>query len=300
MNAPEPIRYFDRESQEVVVEKVFAEGFLDWAYNSLTGRIFGEIAFSNPLLSCVYGRLNRTSWSRRKVPRFVEQMNVDVGELLQPVCEFASFDAFFSREIDLALRPISSDPAVCIAPVDGRCLAYPWIRVGRRFTIKRHSFDLTGLLQDDALAALFDRGSMVVCRLSLADYHHFHFPDDGVVASARTIPGKYHASGPYARRRLIPFYAENYRVLTLFESDSFNTMALIEVGAFTVGSIRQVFAAGQRVRRGAPKGFFEIGGSTVVMLFREGVIEFDRDLLEHTEAGLETRIRLGDSIGRRS
>jgi hypothetical protein len=35
------------------------------------------------------------------------------------------------------------------------------------------------------------------------------------------------------------------------------------------------------------------------MLFEPGLIEFDEDLVSHTRNGLETYVRLGDSIGSR-
>ena len=139
---------------------------------------------------------------------------------------------------------------------------------------------------------------MVVCRLCLADYHHFHFPDSGIPEASEPIPGKYYAGGPYSLSALIPFYSENYRMLSLFNSDHFGAMAIVEVGAFTVGSIRQRYVPGVRITKGCRKGFFELGGSTVVLLFEKGAIQIDKDLCENTEKNMETYVRFGDAIGR--
>ncbi len=138
---------------------------------------------------------------------------------------------------------------------------------------------------------------MVISRLCFADYHHFHFPDSGLPGKAQSIQGKYFAVGPYALRSLIPFYTENYRMLTLFDSDHFSQIAMVEVGAFTVGSIQQRYHTGIHVSKGAHKGFFELGGSTIVLLFERGAIQLDEDLCSKTEQGLETYVRLGESIG---
>ena len=89
-------------------------------------------------------------------------------------------------------------------------------------------------------------------------------------------------------------------MITIFDSDNFGRMALVEIGALTVGSIRQQYQPGTAVTKGAHKGLFELGGSTVVMLFKKGVIELDQDLMEHTQQGLETYVKLGDSVGRAS
>ncbi len=66
----------------------------------------------------------------------------------------------------------------------------------------------------------------------------------------------------------------------------------------TVGSIRQCFTPQAPVARGDRKGFFELGGSTVVLLFEAGAMDLAQDLLDNTDAGLETYVRMGDSLGR--
>lgn len=87
-------------------------------------------------------------------------------------------------------------------------------------------------------------------------------------------------------------------MLTLFASDHFGQIAMVEIGAFTVGSIQQRFNTGVRVAKGARKGFFELGGSTVVLLFQRGAIRLDEDLCARTEENIETFVRFGESIGK--
>ena len=50
-------------------------------------------------------------------------------------------------------------------------------------------------------------------------------------------------------------------------------------------------------RRGEEKGYFEYGGSTVVLLLRHGAAELRRDILRNTADGVETRVRQGERIG---
>ena len=42
------------------------------------------------------------------------------------------------------------------------------------------------------------------------------------------------------------------------------------------------------------------GGSTIVVLFEKGVVEWDEDLLINGRASLETLVRVGMGVGRRS
>ena len=168
-------------------------------------------------------------------------MGVDRSELVCPLEAYNSFNDFIVREIDLAKRPIDPDPAVCVAPADGRVMVYPKIDVEQTFHIKRAVFDLRSFLRDEELAMLYNGGAMAVIRLYLADYHHVHFPADGVPRACRSIPGRYLAVSPYAKTRFVPFFGENFRSITMFDSRRFGRVAMVDVGAFTVGSIQQRF-----------------------------------------------------------
>ncbi len=297
MNPPHPICYIDRASGQVKEEHIYAAGFLDWSYNTRFGRWWTDLVFRRKFVSQIYGWLHGSRWSRYKIRSFADQLQVNMGESLIPVEGFASFNEFFSREIDLTRRPIDPDPRVCVASADGRVLAYPNVSLDMPFRIKRSQFDLRSLLENSSLAEKFDGGSMMVSRLYLSDYHHFHFPDSGVASPAHPVRGVYYAVSPYGRQKHVPFYSENYRMVTEFASDHFGLVAMVEIGAFTVGSIKQRYRPGSRVGKGDRKGYFELGGSTMVLLFREGMIKLDQDLCRNTQQELETYVHLGESIG---
>lgn len=299
MNHKIAIQYYDRESSAMTQEQVYAGRFLSWSYNTQLGRLATDLLFCRKFVSRLYGWINNWSCSRWRIKPFVKKMNISMDELTCPLEDFACFNDFFTREVDLARRPICGDPDVCIAPVDGKILAYPVVKPDRTFRIKRSAFNLRSFLQDDSLAHRFAGGSMIVSRLCLADYHRFHFPDSGIPGRAVSIRGKYYAGGPYALGSLVPFYRENHRMLTLLDSDHFGEVAMVEIGAFTVGSIQQQYQPGQHIAKGAQKGFFELGGSTIVLLFQEGAIELDQDLCMNTKSEIETYVRLGDSLGKR-
>jgi phosphatidylserine decarboxylase len=291
------LTFYDRAAGKVISEPVFASRFLTWSYNTTLGFWLTKYVLRQKLISKLYGWVHKSRWSRKKIQPFVKKMNVNMKESLIPQGGYSSFNDFFIREIDLSCRPFVKKESVCIAPCDGRVLAYPVIKADRTFQIKQSAFNLVDFLRDDDLFERFTGGSMLISRIYLTDYHHLYFPDSGVPHDAVSIPGKYYAIGPYSFRRLIPFYMENHRMLTIFDSDHFGRIAIIEVGAFTVGSIQQRFMPGTRVGKGVKKGFFELGGSTVVLLFQPRAIRFDTDLCQNTERGIETRVRLGDSIG---
>jgi phosphatidylserine decarboxylase len=290
--------YRDRATGALRGETVYAEGFLDWLYNARAGRLVESVLAAGPGPSRLYGWLQRRSFSRRRIRPFVERMGIDMSECPRPVESFSSFAEFFTRPIDPTRRPLAADERACLCPVDGKVLVRQDLDPEAPLQVKRATLTLSGLLGDARLARSYEGGALAVCRLGLADYHHVHFPDAGTPGPAQRTPGRYHAGGPYARGWLVPVFAENVRARTAFESDHFGSMQIVEVGALTVGSIRQAFRPGARVERGAHKGWFEIGGSTVVLLFPRGAVAFDADLVEASARGLETAVHMGGPLGR--
>jgi phosphatidylserine decarboxylase len=292
------ISYVDRTTGRLCRETVYAGGFLRWLYNTMVGKLATFLIFRHSMASRLYGWWTRHRWSCRQIDSLVRTCDVDQTEYLEPSGEFDTFNDFFTRKIDLSRRPVANADGVAIAPVDGKVLAYNRVGCDETFQIKRHSFNLREFVRDDHLAGSFDGGSMIICRLSLADYHHFHFIDSGWPGRPWAIEGSLHAGGPYSLGSLLPYYTENRRVLTRFLSDRFGLMLIVEVGALTVGSIVQEYRPGRRVIKGTLKGHFEMGGSTVVLLFRPDRIEIDRDLLDNSAAGFETCVQMGESLGR--
>jgi len=292
------LQYVDRDTGQVKTDRIYARGFLDWCYNTRVGWLLSQRLLNCRIVSRIYGWYYKRRWTRRKIPKFVAQLAIDTSNCLQPLGEYESFNDFIVRRIDLGSRPINRADAACVSPSDSRVWVEPTVSLDRQFTIKSATFQLGSFLRDSALAADYQGGSLFIFRLYLGDYHHFHFPDAGTPSLTRSLPGKYYAVTPYSRRWLVPCFAENHRHLTLFNSQHFGNIVMAEVGAFTVGSIRQCFRAGEFVQPGAHKGYFELGGSIVVLLFMRDRIVVDADLLANSSKGMETYLRMGQSIGR--
>ena len=71
---------------------------------------------------------------------------------------------------------------------------------------------------------------------------------------------------------------------------------MMEVGALLVGRIVNHHQAA-RVSRGQEKGYFQFGGSTVVLLLEKDKVTLDADILENSAANIETVVRMGEKIG---
>lgn len=291
------IRYYDRKSGRIEREKVFAASFLNWSYNTRIGRRLTLLAFSRRPVSCLIGWLCRRRLSRHLIAPFVRWSQLDATHLPCKTIEFSSFRDFFIRDMKPEQRTVAGNDSVCVSPVSGKAFVLPNLKMDESVRIKRCVFNLSRLLNDNDIAQKFDGGTAVIFRLCLSDYHRIHFPVSGIPDKTTEIDGRCYAGGPYDESSRIPFYTENVRSVTTISSDRFDDIAMVEIGAFTVASIVQTYQPGISVRRGEEKGWFEPGGSTVVLVFQKGSINIDAELLKYSNLGMETRLRCGESIG---
>lgn len=291
------VQYFDRKTGAICTEKVYGAKALKLLYgDSFTTKIFSysllliltRFSFS----SAVYGFFQKTRRSRAKIIPFIKAYSIDVSEF--ETSEFGSFNDFFIRKLKPSCRPIDPDPACLAMPADGRYLVYPKFD---RFFVKGQEFILESFLQDKEMEERYLHGSMVIARLCPVDYHRFHFPCDGIAGEPRLINGHLYSVNPIALRKRIAILAENKRVVTEIETKDFGKVAYVEIGATSVGTIRQTFLAGQAVTKGQEKGYFEFGGSCLVLLFEPGRVVFDADVVENSLKGIETLCAMGSSLG---
>ena len=76
----------------------------------------------------------------------------------------------------------------------------------------------------------------------------------------------------------------------------FGHMLQIEVGAMLVGRIVN-HPHGAHVARGIEKGYFEFGGSTIVLVLERNAAEIDPQIRRNSENGAETIVKYGTRIG---
>jgi phosphatidylserine decarboxylase len=71
----------------------------------------------------------------------------------------------------------------------------------------------------------------------------------------------------------------------------------VEIGALSVGRIVQVHPLERPFERGEEKSVFKFGGSAIIVFGESGSWRPSDDLLEYTKRGIETLVRLGDTVG---
>ncbi|KAF9358427.1 hypothetical protein BGX26_001772 [Mortierella sp. AD094] len=248
-----------------------------------------------------------------QIEHFIKTYKLDLSELLLPdIAQYNTFNEFFYRKLRPDARPIheADNPHVIVSGADCRLCVFESISAATQVWIKGKSFSVHNLLQDEALAAEFEGGSIALLRLAPQDYHRFHTPVTGTIAREPTkVDGTYFTVNPMAINENLDVFTENVRKVTVIEleqqgetkNERFDKCIFVSIGALLVGSIELTGAKepGKKVKKGDELGYFAYGGSTCILLFKAGAVKFDEDLVANSQKGIETLVRMGERIGAR-
>ena len=262
---------------------------------ALYGNAFGRMLLkplTAPGLSKLAGKFLSTKASKVFIKPFIRNNHIDMSQF-EPV-EYESYNDFFSRRIRPEARPIDMDPGHLISPADSKLTALPITESGR-FMLKHTEYTVGSLLKDPALAAEYVGGWALIFRLTVDDYHRYCYAFSGEKGENIAIPGKLHTVNPIAND-FFPIYKENAREYTIVRTEGFGEVIAMEVGALLVGRIVNHQGAAS-VKRGQEKGYFQFGGSTVVLLLKKDTAVIDGDILENSRNGIETVVKFGEKIG---
>ncbi|MDO3387377.1 archaetidylserine decarboxylase [Gilvimarinus sp. SDUM040013] len=248
------------------------------------------------------------------IKAFAKRYQVDMSEaLIEDLTEYSTFNAFFTRALKPAARPIDAAPNSIVMPADGSISQLGDIDDGRIFQAKGQLYSTTELLGgDNALAAEFAQGDFATIYLSPKDYHRVHMPLAGKLRLMKTIPGDLFSVNEVTAENVPRLFARNERVVCIFDTSA-GPMAVILVGAMIVAGIETAWAGTQaplkrristthygdatpariELAKGEEMGRFKLG-STAIVLFAKDQAQWEPDLT----AGAATK--MGEVLGRLS
>ena len=224
---------------------------------------------------------------------FVKRYNVNMMEAANPdTASYTSFNEFFTRPLRGDARPLAS--VAFVSPVDGAISQCGAIAGDQVFQAKGHSYSTRALVGGDAaLAAQFQDGEFATLYLSPRDYHRIHMPCAARLTHMVYVPGDLFSVNPTTARGVPGLFARNERVVCVFEGEQ-GLFVMVLVGATIVGSMATVWhgvvnpprpgtvrewtyeMSSITLAQGEEMGRFLLG-STVVMLFPSGVMQFNPD-----------------------
>ncbi|MGE0189174.1 MAG: archaetidylserine decarboxylase [Steroidobacteraceae bacterium] len=253
----------------------------------------------------------RRPWLRDlSINNFLRHYRVDMSEAVQsnPLA-YESFNAFFTRALKPAARPIDHTATAIVSPVDGTVSQCGNIDGDQLVQAKGHHYSLLALLGGDTqLAQRYQGGEFACIYLAPYNYHRMHMPLAGTVHDTLYVPGELFSVNAATARSVPGLFARNERVICNFASDN-SQFAMVFVGALFVGSIETVWAGeinpvprrrgnairitpghGLALNKGDEAGRFNMG-STVVLLFESGCMRWNSNM----QAG--ATLRMGATIG---
>jgi len=248
-------------------------------------------------------------WKNLQIRWFIRHYGVNMQEAVySSPDDYACFNDFFTRALKANARPLAPGNSL-LSPVDGSVSQAGRIQASTIIQAKGHDYSLGDLLAANRnLAGQFIDGSFACLYLSPRDYHRIHMPCSGRLQRMIHAPGRRFAVNEISVAGINNLFARNERLINIFATDT-GPMALIMVGAIFVGSMQTVWtntlpakSGGESqdydyrntritLERGEEMGRFNMG-STVILLFPAGTIEWNKKLSP------AQRIHIGEAIGR--
>lgn len=283
-------KVLDRKTNKIVEEK--SPKGANFLYKNFFGRIVLKIA-TKRFVSRIGGWYLNKKKSTKYIDNFIKDNNIDMSDY--PKVEYKSFNEFFSRKIKDNKRVFSGSKKDFCAPSDSKLIVYK-IDDKKEFIIKDKKYTLESILRDKNLAKAYKNGYFLVFRLSVDDYHRYAYIDNGKVQRTKQINGIFHTVGPIAFDKYKVFQ-ENQREYSVLKTENFGEIIQMEIGAMMVGKI--VNHNVKKFSRGEEKGYFLFGGSTIVIIVKENVLEIDQDILNNSSVLMETKVKQGEKVAKR-
>lgn len=283
------IKVYDRKTKQYYQEYQSGKIFLNFLYNNFIGRFFLKIII-NPFISKIGGLYNDSYFSKFKIKKFIKKNNIKIDEFVDQ--EYKNFNEFFTRKIKDNSRLINNKKNEFISPADSKLLVYK-ITNDLILNIKGSKYQVSDFVNQEEDLNNYKNGYCLVFRLSVDDYHRYCYPDSGSFVKSGFIKGKLHTVRSVSKKYKI--YKLNQREYSILKTFNFGEIVYIEVGAVMVGKIVNYFQ--KEFKKGEEKGYFKLGGSTIVILVKENVLSIDQDILENSHKDIEVKVSYGEKIG---
>lgn len=233
---------------------------------------------------------------------FAERPEYEVGDSMvngapNMPSGWLTFNQFFARQLNGGLRPIAEPDSnlVVTRPADSQLIHVLDIDADSNIpatTLKgTHTYgNIKQLLEGSRYAESFARGTFLHYLLTPFDYHRFHLPVGGLVKESFVVQGKVVQRIDLQDRKFkvqdsaltgYEFWQPRGVVTidtTGCDAGDIGIVAVIPVGMWQVASVVLTALEGKRMAKGEEFGYFQFGGSEVIVLLQEGLdVQVDTD-----------------------
>lgn len=201
-----------------------------------------------------------------------------------------TFNQFFGRELNGGLRPIADPTSNLVVTSPADC-------------VFQHAFDIDAdsnippvtvksvktfgnvkqLMEGSAYSERFAGGTFVHYMLKPSSYHRYHLPVSGLVKESFNVSGQVFMQVSIEGDEFKSSdsattgyeFFQNRGVVTVdtsaSDSDDVGIVAVIPVGMAHVSSVVLTAVDGKHMAKGDEFGYFQFGGSDIIILFQDGV-----------------------------
>lgn len=278
----------DRNSKKNII--IESSKTLNFFYDTLFGRIILK-PFISKSFSNLMGKYMNSKYSLKRVDKFINKNDINVYEYSKQ--KYTSYNDFFIRKVAQGKRPINANKNAFISPCDSKLSVY---LINDDLTLKiKNSYYSINTLVDENIMNEYKGGYALVFRLSTDNYHRYCYIDSGTKGKNIHIDGVFHTVQPIALKHY-NFYKTNTREYTVLNTNNFGKVIEVEVGAMGVGKIVNNHEE-YKFKKGEEKGYFEFGGSTIVLLVKKDIVIIDEDIYNNSLENIETNVKYGEKIG---
>ncbi|WP_019672175.1 archaetidylserine decarboxylase [Psychrobacter lutiphocae] len=219
--------------------------------------------------------------------------------------DFASFNDFFTRELEDNARPIDDSANGIVSPADGMVSQIGQIEQGQLLQAKGRYYSVSHLLADteNKESSYYNGGSFATVYLAPSNYHRVHMPFDGKLIKTRYVPGTLFSVNNVTAENVPDLFARNERLVCIFETE-FGKASVVLVGAMIVAGIETV-ATGKierteqietlehniSLKKGDELGRFYLGSTAIVVMPESASVEWSQDM-QHGSV-----VRMGELLG---
>lgn len=250
------------------------------------------------------------------------------------VKKFNTINDFFTRELKEGIRPIGIKDQACInnnnniicqnevvSPADSQVVVYDSLGEAKKIWIKGESFTIKGLL--NIADKNYDSDKLAIFYLTPSDYHRFHSPINGNITQIDFIKGAYYSVNSTVIHKNLDVYGQNNRVILYLTNVPLGTIPMVIIGSTCVGSIVLTFMNVYNnlkekydnfktnenlytlslkrlkipITYGQELGYFQFGGSTIILLFEQGGFNFCPSLLTTSNNNTARVMKYGEFVG---
>ncbi len=279
----------ERNSKENIITK--SNNALNFLYNTFIGRIILKIIITKPFSNLIALYMN-SSLSKHRIKKFIDKNDINVFEYIDK--NYTSYNDFFTRKVIPYKRPINARKDIFISPCDSKLLAYQ-ITKDLTLNIKDSYYSINTLINDDIINE-YVGGIALVFRLTTDNYHRYCYIDSGTKGKNYKIKGVYHTVQPISLNKY-NFFKTNTREYTILNTKNFGKIIEVEIGALSIGRIKNNHEE-YSYKKGEEKGYFEFGGSTIVLLVKKNILILDDDITSNSKENIETIVKYGQRIGK--